>query len=56
MASAGEIHRDVEPRQWRAELVRDVLQKLPFGGQERANAVGHLVERSRKFTDFVLAF
>ena len=54
-ALAHEFQRKAEARERGAELVRDVLQKSPFGGEECFNAERHLVESHAEFSDLVLA-
>jgi len=41
--------------QWRAAMTGPSgTQQTPFGGEERLNAIGHLVESPRKLSDFIL--
>ena len=48
VAFAGEIERDADARERRAQLVRDVREQLLLGEHQALDPLGHLVERARR--------
>jgi hypothetical protein len=49
----GQLRREAEARQRRTQFVRDVLQQAPLGGEQRLDALGHLIECARHIADLV---
>ena len=53
VAFVGEVERDADPGQRRAQLVRDVGEQLLLGDEQAGDPVGHLVEPVAELADLV---
>ncbi len=54
-AGARQFHGHAQPRQRRAQLVRDIEQQAALGGQQGFDAAGHAVEGAGQLAQFVAA-
>src|SRR5205085_2988369 len=50
-----ELRREAESRQWRTQLVRNILQKLALRGHQRMDPPRHFVEGPAEPSDLVVA-
>src|SRR5258708_5467138 len=51
----GELGGEAEPRQRRPQLVGNVLQQAPLGGEQRLNPFRHLIEGPSQVSNLVAA-
>ena len=55
VAFSGEVERDADPGERRAQLVRHVGEQLPLGPHQVPDALGHLVEGDGDVAQLVVA-
>ena len=51
--SPGQLAGEMQARERRTQLVRNVLEQSSFGRQQGLDAFGHSVERAREIADFI---
>jgi hypothetical protein len=51
----GQPDRGVEPRQWRAHLVRDIVEQTLMTLEHFPQSRGHLVEMTPKIRQFIMS-